>query len=137
MMTRQVLKTDVPEQETEIILKNKAIKKEITKLRRTFNDLEGQRKEVALRLFEDLAFLSIEMTELRDYVKLNGSVEEMQQGDYSILRTSPHFKNYLDAAKTYTSIYKQLLDMYPKPEQNLKVTGEMDGLQKFVAKYSK
>lgn len=71
------------------------------------------------------------------HVKEFGSVDEMEQGEYTILRTSPYYKNYLDAAKTYTSIYKQLLDMYPKPEQQLKVTGEMDGLQKFMAKHNK
>ena len=77
------------------------------------------------------------MTNLREHVKVYGSVEDMPQGDYSILRTSPYFKNYLDAAKTYTSIYKQLLDMYPKPEQKLKVTSEVDGLQKFIMKHNK
>ncbi|QSB10454.1 hypothetical protein JTI58_01685 [Lysinibacillus fusiformis] len=136
-MTRQVSKTAVPEQETEIILKEKTIKKETTKLKKIFADLVGHQKEVALRLIDELAFLIVEIQELRQHVKLNGSVEEMQQGDYSINRRSPYFQNYLDAAKTYTGIYKQLLDMYPKPEQKLKVTGEMDGLQKFLSKHSK
>ena len=136
-MAAQVSKDEFPELETEIILKNKAIKKEIAKLKKVFGDLQGQQKEVALRLFEDLAFLTIEMTNLREHVKVYGSVEDMPQGDYSILRTSPYFKNYLDAAKTYTSIYKQLLDMYPKPEQKLKVTSEVDGLQKFIMKHNK
>ncbi|WP_413362255.1 hypothetical protein [Lysinibacillus sp. 3P01SB] len=134
-MTGQVLKNELQEQETEIILKTKAIKKEITKLKKIFSDLAGHQREVALRLIDELAFLIVEMNDLREHVKLYGSVEEMQQGDYSILRTSPYFKNYLDSAKTYTGIYKQLLDMYPKPEQNLKVTGEMDGVQKFLAKH--
>lgn len=136
-MTRQVSKTAVPEQETEIILKEKTIKKETTKLKKIFADLVGHQKEVALRLIDERAFLIVEIQELRQHVKLNGSVEEMQQGDYSINRRSPYFQNYLDAAKTYTGIYKQLLDMYPKPEQKLKVTGEMDGLQKFLSKHSK
>lgn len=136
-MTAQVSKDEFPEQETEVILKNKAIKKEVAKLKKVFSDLQGQQREVALRLFEDLAFLTVEMTNLREHVKVYGSVEDMPQGDYSILRTSPYFKNYLDAAKTYTSIYKQLLDMYPKPEQKLKVTSEIDGLQKFIMKHSK
>ncbi|MFB7158504.1 hypothetical protein [Lysinibacillus sp. NPDC056232] len=85
-----------------------------------------------MRLIDELAFLIVEIQELRHYVKLIGSVEEMQQGDYSIDRRSSYFQNYLDAAKTYTSIYKQLIDMYHKAEQNLKVTGEMDGLQKIL-----
>lgn len=136
-MTKQVLKNDVFEQETEIILKEKAIKKEITKLKKIFADLVGHQREIALRLIDELAFLIVEIQELRQHVKLNGSVEEMQQGDYSINRRSPYFQNYLDAAKTYTSIYKQLLDMYPKPEQKLKVSGEMDGLQQFLNKHNK
>lgn len=126
-----------PEHETEIILKEKAIKREITKLKKIFADLVGHQREVALRLIDELAFLIIEIQELKQHVKFYGSVEEMQQGEYSINRRSPYFQNYLDAAKTYTSIYKQLLDMYPKPEQKLKVTGEMDGLQQFLSKHSK
>lgn len=126
-----------PEHETEIILKEKAIKREITKLKKIFADLVGHQREVALRLIDELAFLIIEIQELRQHVKFYGSVEEMQQGDYSINRRSPYFQNYLDAAKTYTGIYKQLLDMYPKPEQKLKVSGEMDGLQQFLSKHNK
>lgn len=136
-MTRLTFVPVDSEHETEIILKEKAIKREITKLKKIFADLVGHQREVALRLIDELAFLIIEIQELKQYVKFHGSVEEMQQGDYSINRRSPYFQNYLDAAKTYTSIYKQLLDMYSKPEQKLKVTGEMDGLQQFLSKHSK
>lgn len=135
-MNRRVLKSDVPEQETEIILKEKAIKRETTKLKKIFSDLVGYQRDVALRLIDELAFLTVELQGLRQHVKVHGMIEEMQQGDYTINRRSPHFQNYLDCAKTYQSMYKQLLDMYPKPEQKLKVNGEMDGLQQFLAKHN-
>lgn len=123
--------------ESGVFAKDKEIKKEVSKLKKIFGDLEGRNKEVSLKLIDELAFLMVEMKGLKQHVKEFGSVDEMEQGEYTILRTSPYYKNYLDAAKTYTSIYKQLLDMYPKPEQNLKITGEMDGLQKFMAKHNK
>lgn len=121
--------------ESGVFAKDKEIKKEVSKLKKIFGDLEGRNKEVSLKLIDEAAFLAIEMRELKQHVKEFGSVDEMEQGEYTILRTSPYYKNYLDAAKTYTTIFKQLLDLYPKgdgPKVN-----EVDELQSFLKKHNK
>lgn len=112
------------------------IKNEMEQLKNTFGDLEGRKLEIALKLIEELAFLLAEMKILKVEITKRGSVDEMPQGDYSILRTSPFFKNYLDAAKTYTSIYKQILDLYPKEVAQVKEKEELDDLQKYLKKHS-
>lgn len=117
--------------------RDEEFKKELKRLRATFKDLEGRKKEVALDLCEELAALKVEMKYLKIMYEENGSVDEMPQGNYSILRTSPYFTNYLNAAKTYSSLYKQILDLYPKEVAQVKEAEELDDLQMFLRKNSK
>lgn len=111
--------------------------KELSRLRETFNDLEGRKQLIAFDLCEELASLKVEMKILKSKYEENGSVDEMPQGAYSILRTSPYFTNYLNAAKTYSSIYKQTLDLYPKEVAQVKEVEELDDLQKYMKKHNK
>ena len=112
-------------------------KKELQRLRKTFDDLEGRKLKVANDLCEELASLKIEMKYLKEQYGIKGSVDEMPQGSYSILRTSPYFTNYLNAAKTYSSLYKQILDLYPKEVAQVKEVEELDDLQKFLRNNNK
>ena len=117
--------------------RDKETKKEYKRLKKTFTDLEGRRLETALDLCDELASLKVEMRVLKSQYEENGSVDEMPQGEYSILRTSPYFTNYLNAAKTYSSLYKQILDLYPKEVAQVKVTNELDDLQQFMKRHNK
>lgn len=117
--------------------RSKEFNNELKRLRKTFNDLEGHKSEVANDLCEELASLKAEMKYLKIMYEEKGSVDEMPQGNYSILRTSPYFTNYLNATKTYSSLYKQILDLYPKEIAQAKEVDELDDLQKFLRKNSK
>jgi len=121
----------------ENIDRDKESKKELRRLKKTFLDLEGRQKLAADDLCEELASLKVEMRILKMQYEVNGSVDEMPQGTYSILRTSPYFTNYLNAAKTYSSIYRQIFDLYPKEIAQIKVVDELDDLQRFMKKHSK
>ena len=112
-------------------------KKELQRLKKIFGDLEGRKLKVANDLCEELASLKIEMKYLKEQYETKGSVDEMPQGNYSILRTSPFFTNYLNAAKTYSALYKQILDLYPKEIAQVKESEELDEMQQFLRKYSK
>lgn len=131
----QFLESEEQSLDTKIIAKEKAVKKEVTKLKKIFSDLTNHQKDISIRIIDEIAFLTIELQELREYLRWNGTVEEMQQGEYVINRRSPQFQNYLDCAKTYQSLYKLILDMYPKADQNVKVTAELDGVQQFLKKH--
>lgn len=110
--------------------------KELDRLQKTFLDLEGRQLRTAHDLCEELASLKVEMKILKMQYEKHGSVDEMPQGQYSILRTSPYFTNYLNAAKVYSSLYKQILDLYPKDIAQVKVTNELDELQQFMKKHN-
>src|SRR5690625_1504354 len=112
-------------------------KKELQRLEKTFLDLEGRQLQTAKDLCQELASLKVEMRVLKMQYEEKGSVDEMPQGEYSILRTSPYFTNYLNAAKVYSSLYKQILDLYPREVAQVKVTNELDELQQFMQKHNK
>ena len=46
----------------------------------------------------------------------NGVIDEMPQGEYSILRESPAVKTYNTMIQRYSGICKQLFDLLPKEE---------------------
>lgn len=117
--------------------RDKRYKKELQRLKKTFDDLEGRKLGIAYDLCEELAALKVEMSYLKEAYQENGSVDEMPQGDYSILRTSPYFTNYLNAAKTFSSLYKQILDLYPKEVAQAKEVEELDALQSFLKRNAK
>lgn len=121
----------------ENIDRKKETKKELSRLKKTFLDLEGRQLRTAADLCEELSSLKVEMKILKMQYEEKGSVDEMPQGEYSILRTSPYFTNYLNAAKIYSSIYKQILDLYPKEVAQVKVVEELDDLQRFMKRHSK
>lgn len=120
----------------EKIDRKKETKKELKRLTETFLDLEGRQLRTANDLCEELASLKVEMKILKMQYEEKGSVDEMPQGEYSILRTSPYFTNYLNAAKIYSSLYKQILDLYPKEIAQVKVVEELDDLQRFMKRHS-
>lgn len=117
--------------------RKKEYNKQFKRLKETFLDLEGRQKLTATDLCEELSSLKVEMIILKMQYEENGSVDEMPQGDYSILRTSPYFTNYLNAAKVYSSIFKQILDLYPKEIAQVKEINELDELQRFMQKHDK
>ena len=117
--------------------RNKEFNKELQRLKKIFDDLEGRKFKVANDLCEELASLKVEMKYLKEQYEQKGSVDEMPQGNYSILRTSPYFTNYLNAAKTYSSLHKQILDLYSKEVAQVKESDELDDLQKFLRKNAK
>ena len=105
------------------------------KLKRTFKGLEGHKKAIADGLMEELASLKTEMIVCKANYEYHGSVDEMPQGEYSIIRESPYFKNYLNALKQYSAIYKQINDLYPKEEQKVTVKQEIDEMAELAKQF--
>lgn len=117
--------------------KEKLIKKELSKLKRTFNNLPQNKQPIADKLIIELAFMSITLDELKQEINSSGVIDEMAQGSYSILREHPALKTYNTTIQRYTTTYKQLSELYPKEviETNNKPTNEPDPLQQFMNKH--
>ncbi len=108
--------------------KDKAIKKEIARLNKILADVDDKKRKTAEGLIEESAFMRATLQELKQEIDINGPIDEMSQGDYSILREHPALKSYNTVIQRYTNIIKQLLDLLPKDVQ----TEDVDILEEFV-----
>ena len=108
--------------------KEKAIKKEIARLNNILADVDDKKRKTAEGLIEESAFMRATLQELKREIDINGPIDEMSQGDYSILREHPALKSYNTVIQRYTNITKQLLDLLPKDVQ----TEDADILEEFV-----
>lgn len=90
----------------------------------TYQDMEELKKIVALvpedrravaeRLADELAFMAQTLQNLRKSVTARGAVELFEQGTQKFLRESPALKGYNTTVQRYSLLYKQLTDLLPK-----------------------
>ena len=98
------------------IEKDKLVKREITRLTNLFKDIEKNRRLSSKGLIEEAAFMKATLTELKELINENGAIDDMPQGEYSILREHPALKSYNTMVQRYSGILKQLTDMLPKEQ---------------------
>ena len=110
------------------LTKEDLIKKEITRLTGIFKDLEIKKKKTVEGLICESAFMRVTLEELKKLVNENGVIDEMPQGEYSILRESPYLKSYNAMIQRYTTVNDKLLSLLPKEE--VKIAN--DGFEDFV-----
>ncbi|MFJ8268522.1 hypothetical protein [Peribacillus asahii] len=108
--------------------KERAIKKEIKRLNDLFKDLEENKKSASEGLIQEAAFMRATLADLKEDINKNGVIDEMEQGDYSILRESPAVKTYNTMIQRYTTVMKELLSLFPKDVPVV----EDDGFDAFV-----
>ena len=109
--------------------KDDLVKREIDRLTKLFKDIETNKRLTAKGLIEEASFMKATLAELKKSIDENGPIDEMPQGDYSILREHPALKSYNTMVKNYTSIIDKLLGLLPK---DVKVVDEDDGFDDFV-----
>ena len=68
------------------------------------------------------------LKELKASIDENGPIDEMQQGDYSILREHPALKAYNTMVQRYTTVIKELINSLPKEQ----IKELSDGFDEFV-----
>ena len=110
--------------------KDKMIKKEFSKLKRIYKDIEKDKKDTVLSLMQNAAFMSITLTDLQETINREGVISEYQNGENQWgTKKSPEVETYNTMIKNYMNIIKQLTDLLPKPEAK-KVD---DGFDLFVS----
>lgn len=92
----------------------KQIKKEIKRLNAIFAEIEVRRKDIVAGLIEDAAFMRVTLMDLKKQVNEEGAIDEMCQGEYSILRVHPAAQMYNTMIQRYAGVIKQLTDLFPK-----------------------
>ncbi|TCJ01586.1 hypothetical protein [Cytobacillus praedii] len=109
--------------------KDRLIKKEIKRLTDLFKDLEENKKSAVEGLIQEAAFMRVTLSELKEDINTNGPIDEMEQGEYSILRASPSVTTYNTMIQRYTTVMKEILNLFPKKDAP---TVEDDGFESFV-----
>lgn len=93
--------------------KARMVKAEKKRLNVLLADLAEDKKKAAEGLIDESSFMRATLKQLREYIDANGVIDEMQQGDYSILRESPAVRTYNTMVQKYAAVCKQLFDMIP------------------------
>lgn len=111
--------------------KDTLVKREINRLTKLFKDVDRNRRLTAKGLIEEAAFMKYTLQELKQQVNDNGPIDEMPQGEYSILREHPALKSYNTMVQRYTNVIDKLTNLHPKEEIKKEVD---DGFEDFILK---
>jgi hypothetical protein len=111
------------------LTKDEVVKKEIRRLKRIYKDLDDDKKKVCEGLIEEAAFMRATLADLRATIDREGAIDEMPQGEYSILREHPAAKLYNTMIQRYSAITKQLSSLLPEAV----VKEPDDGFDSFAA----
>ena len=109
--------------------KDRLVNNEINRLTKLFKDIDRNRRLTAKGLIEEAAYMRITLQELKVEIDKSGPIDEMPQGDYSILREHPALKAYNTMVQRYTNIIDKLTNLHPK---EVKVVEEDDGFADFI-----
>lgn len=110
--------------------KDKRINAEITRLKNILKDLSQDKQDISDGLVNEAAFMRITLEDLKKDINENGAIDEMPQGNYSILRESPAVKTYNTMVQRYNATCKELFSLLPKEIP----IEEDDGFDTFVNK---
>lgn len=98
--------------------KTKRIKKEITRLKRLFKEIDENKKKLVFTTIEDVAFMSITMQDLREEIVRHGTTCTYKNGENQYgTKQSPDAQLYLQLSQKQTQAMKILLDCLPKTEK--------------------
>lgn len=106
------------------------ISKEIARYNHIFQFLQEDKKQVAQRLIERVAFMTVTLQILEDAIKTKGPVYLFKQGSQQMIVENPAQKSYNAMINRYTSAYEKLFNLLPK--EGLSVEDESDGFDEFV-----
>ena len=115
---------------TEYLEKTKRIKKEVSRLKRLFKDIDENKKKLVFTTIEDVAFMTITMQDLREKIVREGTTCTYKNGanQYGV-KQSPDAQLYLQLSQKQTQAMKILVDCLPKSQ---KETVREDGFDDFV-----
>lgn len=94
--------------------KEQKIKKEISRLKKVFKDLDKNLLQTVDSLIRTAAFMSVSLEELQEIINEEGYTEEYQNGaNQSGRKQSEEIKTHIAMTKNHAVIMKQLADLTP------------------------
>ena len=98
--------------------REKRIAVEVERLSDILSELPDEKLKIAEGLIAEAAFMRITLEDLKKDINTNGAIDEMPQGEYSILRESPAVKTYNTMVQRYNTVCKDLFGLLPKERAN-------------------
>lgn len=112
--------------------KEKLIHKEVLRLKKTFKNIDENKKKLVQATIEDAAFMSVTMAELRATINRNGTTIEYKNGENQYgTKQSPDVQTYLQLSQKLSAAMKILLECQPKTPP-APVPVKDDGFEDFV-----
>ena len=100
--------------EEKILTKEQRIKRETTRLRGIYRDLDKNKAKVVAQLIKTAAFMSISLEDLQEIINRDGFIEEYNNGGgQSGKKQSEAVKIHIAMTKNFASIMKTLADLAP------------------------
>lgn len=108
--------------------RKRLVTNEIKRLTDIFKEVDSKKQRTIKGLIEESAFMKTTLLELKEIIQNEGVINEMPQGEYSIMREHPALKSYNTTIQRYTTVTEKLLGLLPKD-----TPGNDDGLSEFSA----
>jgi hypothetical protein len=83
-------------------------------LQEIFEEVKGTQKDVLDIKIKQLAFMLAQTEELREIIKVNGTIELFKNGSQEFYREHPASANYQKIVKTILSYLKQMEEALPE-----------------------
>lgn len=100
------------------LTKEEKIKREKTRLRGIFKDLEEGKRKLVTPLIEKAAFMSVELDILQEQIQEEGWTSEYKNGENQYgTKKSPEAETYIALSKNYAAVIKQLTELVPAPKR--------------------
>lgn len=108
--------------------RKRLVTNEIKRLTDIFKEVDNKKQRTVKGLIEESAFMKTTLLELKEIIQNEGVINEMPQGEYSIMREHPALKSYNTTIQRYTTVTEKLLGLLPKDTPR-----NDDGLSEFSA----
>ncbi len=94
--------------------KEQRIKEAKKELRKIFEELEENKRDLVTPLIEKAAFMSVELDDLQETIEQNGWTSEYKNGENQYgTKKSPEAETYIALSKNYAAVIKQLTELVP------------------------
>ncbi len=101
---------------SEIMPIDKRISKAERKIKSFFKNIDEDKKRFIADPIHQLAVTQIILERLSDELEKGDIIEIFEQGKQRLRRENPALKSYNTTIKSYTALFKQLLDILPNTE---------------------
>ena len=119
-------------QKKEELSKDEKMSREFNRIKRILKDIPKNRKDAALSLMKNAAFMTVTLDDLQDEINEKGCISTYQNGENQWgTKKSPEVEVYNAMIKNHSSIIKQLTDLIPGQDDSNK---KEDELMEFIKK---